>query len=83
VSPGEWGRIPRGRAPQGRIGAAGRGSEPLSLLPRILPYVRRLQIESLPLPIWLSAHARAVQNTEQIPPGAVDFATGARAFVIL
>lgn len=31
-----------------------RGGEPLPRLPKILPYVRRLRIESVPLPAWLS-----------------------------
>ena len=52
-----------------------RGSEPLPHLPRILPYVRRLPIESVSLPVWLSAYAGATQSSKQIPPRPADIAT--------
>jgi hypothetical protein len=35
-----------------------RGTEPLPRLPRLLPYVQRLRIETIPLAVWLSAQKR-------------------------
>lgn len=35
-----------------------RGTEPLPRLPKLLPYVRRLRIESIPLPVWLASAPR-------------------------
>lgn len=36
-----------------------RGAEPLPRLPKLLPYVRRLGIESVPLSAWLANLARS------------------------
>jgi hypothetical protein len=42
-----------------------RGSEPMPRLPKVLPYVRRLCIESIPLTVWLSANKRSHSETER------------------
>lgn len=35
-----------------------RGGEPLPRIPKLLPYVRRLRIASVPLPVWLASAPR-------------------------
>jgi hypothetical protein len=39
-----------------------RGKEPLPRLPRLLPYVQRLRIETIPLSVWLSAQTRDIKS---------------------
>ena len=41
------------------------GEEPMPRLPRLLPYVQRLRIETVPLTVWLSANKRHMPASDR------------------
>jgi hypothetical protein len=47
-----------------------RGKEPMPRLPRLLPYVQRLSIETVPLTVWLSANKRHTATADRTDDSA-------------
>jgi hypothetical protein len=42
-----------------------RGAEPMPRLPRLLPYVQRLSVETVPLTVWLSMSKRHTPESDR------------------